>query len=118
MDINNVIKDYVQCVTNNAVTLPNGGTWISALCIYYNITEPVNGSWMVAYCNSIGITTPINGSWTIALANSLGITQAKNGTWWYAIADEACNGAPPVVPFIWNLNTNNWEAETRTFSLT
>ena len=53
MDINNVIKDYVTCVTNNGVTLPNGGSWISALCIYYNIKEPVNGSWLVAYCNHI-----------------------------------------------------------------
>ena len=83
MDINNVIKDYVQCVTNNAVTLPNGGTWISALCIYYNITEPVNGSWIQAYCNYLGITAPVNGSW------------------WYAIADDACNGGtPPTAQFV------------------
>ena len=41
MDINNAIQDYVQCVTNNNVTEPTGGTWLSALCIYYNITEPV-----------------------------------------------------------------------------
>ena len=118
MDINNVIKDYVTCVTNNGVTLPNGGTWISALCIYYNITEPVNGSWIQAYCNYLGITATVNGSWTIALANSMAIKQPKNGSWWYAIADEACNGIPPAPPFIWNQNTNNWEAETRTFSLT
>ena len=101
MDINNVIKDYVTCVTNDGVTLPNGGTWISALCIYYNITEPVNGSWIQAYCNYKGITTPVNGSWTIALANSLGITAPVNGSWWYAIADEQCNGVTlaPVVDF-------------------
>lgn len=118
MDINNVIKDYVQCVTSNAVTLPNGGTWISALCIYYNITEPVNGSWIQAYCIFKGITTPVNGSWTIALANSLGLTEPENGSWWYAIANEACNGSTPVVPFVWNTNTNLWNAEIRTWSLT
>ena len=101
MDINNVIKDYVTCVTNDGVTLPNGGTWISALCIYYGITEPVNGSWIQAYCNYKGITTPVNGSWTIALANSLGITAPVNGSWWYAIADEQCNGVTlaPIVDF-------------------
>ena len=118
MDINNVIKDYVTCVTSNGVTLPNGGSWISALCIYYNITEPVNGSWLVAYCNHIGITTPVNGSWTIALANSLSITEPVNGSWWYAIANEQCNGAGPVVPFVWSTNTNLWNAEIRTWSLT
>lgn len=101
MDINNVIKDYVTCVTNDGVTLPNGGTWISALCIYYGITEPINGSWIQAYCNYKGITTPVNGSWTIALANSLGITAPVNGSWWYAIADEQCNGVTlaPIVDF-------------------
>ena len=101
MDINNVIKDYVQCVTNNAVTLPNGGTWISALCIYYNITEPVNGSWIQAYCNYLGITATVNGSWTIALANSMGLSAPVNGSWWYAIADDACNGGtPPTAQFV------------------
>ena len=115
MDINNVIKDYVQCVTNDAVTLPNGGTWISALCIYYNITEPVNGSWIQAYCIYLGIPAPINGSWTIALAESLGITQPKNGSWWYAIADEQCNGVP-ATPCIWGVNTNNFGNEGRVWS--
>ncbi len=101
MDINNVIKDYVQCVTNNAVTLPNGGTWISALCIYYNITEPVNGSWIQAYCNYLGITATVNGSWTIALANSMGLSAPVNGSWWWAIADDACNGGtPPTANFV------------------
>tara|TARA_B110000483_G_scaffold73426_1_gene91337 strand:+ start:557 stop:1942 length:1386 start_codon:yes stop_codon:yes gene_type:complete len=102
MDINNVIKDYVTCVTNDGVTLPNGGTWISALCIYYGITEPINGSWIQAYCNYKGITTPVNGSWTIALANSLGITAPVNGSWWYAIAYEQCNGVTlaPIVDFV------------------
>jgi PKD repeat protein len=100
MDINNVIKDYVTCVTNDGVTLPDGGSWISALCIYYNITEPVNGSWLVAYCNYLGITSTVNGSWTIALAQYLGISAPVNGSWWYAIADEACNGGiKPVANF-------------------
>ena len=115
MDINNVIKDYVQCVTNNAVTLPNGGSWISALCIYYNITEPVNGSWLVAYCNYLGIPAPINGSWTIALAQFLGITQPQNASWWYAIANEQCNGIP-AAPCEWGANTNTFGEETRQFS--
>lgn len=115
MDINNVIKDYVQCVTNNAVTLPNGGSWISALCIYYNITEPVNGSWLVAYCNYLGIPAPINGSWTIALAQFLGITQPENASWWYAIANEQCNGIP-ANPCEWGANTNTFGEETRIFS--
>jgi len=118
MDINNAIQDYVQCITSNAVTAPTGGTWLSALCLYYNITAPVNGSWIQAYCLHLGITATVNGSWTIALANYYNITQPKNGTWWYAIADDACNGAPPVGSFIWNLNSKLWEAETRTWSLT
>jgi hypothetical protein len=118
MNINLAIRDYVQCITNNAVTYPNGGSWMSALCLHYSITEPVNGSWVQAYCNYLGITTPVNASWTIALANYYSIAQPVNGSWWYAIADDACNGGGPGVPFVWNTNTNNWEAEIRTWSLT
>ena len=117
MDINNVIKDYVTCTTNDGVTLPDGGSWISALCIYYNITEPVNGSWLVAYCNYLGITVPVYGSYTIALAQYLGVTAPENNSWWYAIANEACNGTP-FNPCVWGVNTNTFGTETRIWSST
>ena len=118
MDINNVTRDYAQCISNGAITTPTGGTWVSAAAIYLGQTTPVNNSWLQALCVALGITTPVYGSWVIALATHYNITQPLNGSWWYAIADEACNGIPPQPPFIWNLNTNNWNLETRTFSLT
>jgi|TARA_R110002096_G_scaffold39388_6_gene107841 hypothetical protein len=117
MDITEAIKDYAMCVSNNAITYPNGGTWISALCLYEGITEPVNGSWIQAYCIYLGINQPINGSWVIALADYYSITQPKNGTWWYAIADEACNGIP-ATPCIWGVNQNTFGLETRIWSAT
>lgn len=116
MDILSVTKDYVQCASGGAVTAPNNGSWISAYAIHLGATTIVNGSWLQTLCNQLGITQPVNSSWVIALANYYGITQPVNGTWWYAIADNACN--PPIAPFVWNTNTTNWEAETRTWSLT
>lgn len=118
MDIKSVTKDYVECASGGAVTAPNNGSWISAYAIYLGATTIVNGSWLQTLCAQLNITTPVNGSWVIALAAHYGITEPKNGTWWYAIADHACNGGSPGVPFVWNTNTNNWEAETRTWSLT
>lgn len=118
MDILSVTKDYVECASGGAVTAPNNGSWISAYAIHLGATTIVNGSWLQTLCVQLGVTAPINSSWVIALANHYGLTQPVNGSWWYAIADQACNGTPPQVPFVWNTNTNNWEAETRTWSLT
>ena len=117
MDILSVTKDYVSCASNGAVTTPFNGSWISAYAIHLGATTIVNGSWLQTLCVQLGVTAPVNNSWVIALAQYYGITQPVNGSWWYAIADEACNGTPQV-PFVWNTNTNNWEAETRTWSLT
>jgi hypothetical protein len=116
MDILNVTRDYAQCISSGAITQPTGGTWVSAAAIYFGATEPINGSWLQALCVAQGITAPVNGSWVIALANFYGLTQPLNGSWWYAIADDACNGTPTPPPFIWNFNTNNWEAETRVWA--
>ena len=117
MDILNATKDYAECISSGAVTTPTGGTWVSAAALYLGATAPINGSWLQALCVAEGVTAPVNGSWVIALANHYGVTQPKNNSWWYAIADDACNGAPPTPPpFIWNLNTRNWEAETRVWA--
>jgi hypothetical protein len=118
MDINSVTRDYAQCISNGAITEPTGGTWVSAAAIYLGQPTPVNNSWLQALCLANGVTTPVNSSWVIALANYYGLSQPVNGSWWYAIADEACNGGGPGVPFVWNTNTNNWETEVRTWSLT
>ena len=115
----NVQQEYVQCASGGNVTAPVNGNWLQAYCEYLGITEPVNLSWLVALCNHFGITAPLYGSWTIALANYYGITSpAGYGTWWNAIQDTVCGGGPPPQTFVWNTNTNNWEAETRTWSLT
>ncbi len=115
MDYSNAIHQYVHNQSGGAVTYPNGGTWLSAYCLYLGITEPTGGSWLIALCNNFGITEPLNGSWVIALANYYNITSpAPYGTWWMALAN--ASGAP--TPFVWNLNTNNWEVESRTWSLT
>lgn len=116
MDIFNVTRDYAQCISSGTITEPTGGTWVSAAAIYFGATGPINGSWLQALCVAQGITAPVNGSWVIALANFYGLTQPLNGSWWYAIADDACNGAPTPPPFIWEFNTNNWEAETRVWA--
>ena len=116
MDIQLATRDYAQCISSNAITEPNGGTWVSAAAIYLGATEPVNGSWIAALCNQLGITQPLYGSYVIALADYYGISQPINGSWWFAIAQTACS-APPVVPFIWDQDTNNWEAESRVWNI-
>lgn len=106
-----VQQTYVYNQSNGAVTEPVNGNWLQAYCEYLGVTEPVNSSWLQALCLHFGITQPLYGSWTIALANYYGITSPQNGTWWYAISQ--AGGTPPTVPFIWDQDTNNWEAETR-----
>lgn len=115
----NVIQSYVECASGGAVTEPVNGNWLQAYCEYLGITEPSNSSWLQALCENFGISQPLYGSWTIALANYYGVTTPEPyGTWWNAIQEDVCGGGPPVVPFIWNQNTTNWETETRTWSLT
>lgn len=113
-DITNAVQQYVYNQSNGAVTEPSNGSWIQAYCEYLGVTEPLNSSWLQALCNHFGITSPIYGSWVIALANYYGISNPINGTWWWALAE--VGAAPPVVSFVWELNTNNWEAETRTWN--
>jgi PKD repeat protein len=112
MIIQSVIQTYVYNQSGGVVTEPVNGNWLQAYCEYLGVTEPVNASWLQALCLHFGITQPLYGSWTIALANYYGITQPENGTWWYALS-QAGGVVPPSVSFIWNENTNNWEAETR-----
>jgi len=115
-DITSAIQQYVLNQSGGAVTDPVNGSYLQAYCEYLGITEPVNASWLQALCNYFGITSPLYGSWVIALANYYGITTpAGYGTWWMALAD--ASGTPPVVSFIWDLNTNNWEAETRLWAI-
>ncbi len=111
MDITNAIRKYVECASNGAITEPTGGSWISALAIWQGSTEPLNASWLQRVCDNFGITAPVNGSWMIALCAYYGVTEPLNGTWAYALQEAACN--VPVVPFIWDQDTFNWEAEAR-----
>jgi len=117
MDIQLATRDYALCLSNNTITEPTGGTWVSAAALYLGATGPVNGSWIQALCAQLGISQPLYGSWVIALADHYGITQPKNGTWWWAIADEVCNGII-ITPCIWGVNTNRFGIETRTFGST
>ena len=114
MDITNSIRLYAECLSNNAITEPTGGSWISAIAIYQGSTEPLNGSWLQRVCDNLGITAPVNGSWTIALANYYGISAPVNGTWWFAIQDDVCNGIPTdliwnTVQALWNLEQGLWK---------
>jgi len=107
-------QEYVFNQSGGVVTEPVNGNWLQAYCEFLGITEPLNSSWLQALCNHFGITEPLYSSWTIALANYYGITAPVNGTWWYALSQ-----APiPSAPFIWDENTELWEAEARTWSLT
>ena len=110
-----VQQTYVFNQTQGAVTETVNGNWLQAYCEYLGVTQPVNSSWLQALCIHFGITAPLYGSWTIALANYYGITAPQNGTWWYALSQDP--GIPPVAPFIWDQDTNNWEAETRTWNI-
>ena len=107
-------QQYVYNQTSGAVTEPINGSWLAAYANYLGITEPSGGTWIQAICENKGITAPVYGSWTIALADYYGITNPENGTWWYALANVGAGPTPP--PFIWESNTNNWEAETRVWA--
>lgn len=109
-----VQQTYVFNQTNGAVTEPVNGNWLQAYCEFLGVTEPVNSSWLQALCVHFGITEPLYASWTIALANYYGITSPQNGSWWYALSQASI----PSSPFIWDENTELWEAEARTWSLT
>lgn len=113
-DMTSAVQEYVQVQSLGAVTEPTGGSWIAAYCLYLGVTAPVNGSWLQALCNDRGITAPSNGSWVQALAEDYGITTPINNSWWMALANLGAGPTPP--PFIWNLNSNNWEAETRVWA--
>lgn len=112
-DMTSAIQEYVEVQSSGAVTEPTGGSWIAAYCLYLGVTSPSNGSWLQALCESRGITAPSNGSWVEALAESYGITTPVNNSWWMALAD--IGGG---VSFQWDLNSNQWQTETRTWSLT
>lgn len=105
MDYSNAIHEYVHNQSNGAVTLPTGGTWLSAYCLHLGITAPTGGSWLIALCNHFGITEPLNGSWVIALANYYGITTPDPyGTWWMALA-HAPAGYLPTADFTSNVTS-------------
>tara|TARA_R110000822_G_scaffold300062_1_gene423335 strand:+ start:159 stop:1163 length:1005 start_codon:yes stop_codon:yes gene_type:complete len=115
--ISTAIQQYVYTQSNGAVTQPVNISYIQAYCEFLGVTQPVNASWLIALCNHFGITEPLNGSYTIALANYYGITTpAPYDTWWMALAFQAY--VPPFAPFIWNLDTELWEAETRVWEWT
>ena len=115
-DMTLAVQVYVETQSGGAVTEPLNGSWLQAYCNHLGVTQPVNMSWLQALCVHFGVTAPINASWVQALANYYSITQPLDNSWWVALAN--AGGAPPVVPFVWSTNTNNWEAETRTWSLT
>ena len=110
--ISTAIQQYVYTQSNGAVTEPVNASYIQAYCEYLGATTLIGNSWLITLCNHFGITEPLNGSWTIALAAHYNITTpAPYATWWLALAN--AGGTPPTPPFIWDQDTNNWEAEDR-----
>ena len=114
--ISSAVAQYVYTQSNGAVTQPIGGSYLQAYCEFLGVTQPLYNSWLIALCNHFSITEPLNGSYTIALANYYGITYPTGGTWWMALAEAPY--VPPFAPFIWNLDTELWEAETREWEWT
>ena len=112
--ISSAVAQYVYTQSNGAVTEPIGGSYLQAYCEYLGATTLVGNSWLITLCDHFGITEPLNGSWTIALANHYGITYPTGGTWWQALAEAS---GIPSIPFIWDQDTNNWEAELRTWNI-
>lgn len=100
-------QQYAENQSNGAITEPNGGSWVSAYCLYLGISQPSNGTWIQALCEHFGITQPLYGSWVIALANYYGFTEPVNGTWWGALAQAPA----PGVSLIWDQTTTLWELE-------
>lgn len=109
MNITNTIRLYAECISGGAITEPNGGTWLSAICIWQGSTEPLNGSWLQRHCDNLGITEPVNGSWLIALSYYYNEFLPINGTWANAILI-GCGAVPSDL--IWNLTTTEWQLET------
>lgn len=109
MDITNTIRLYAECISGGAITEPNGGTWMSAICIWQGSTEPLNVSWLQRHCDNLGITQPVNGSFLIALSYYYGETEPINGTWANAVL-VGCGAVP--TDLIWNLTTTEWQLET------
>ena len=114
--ISSAVAQYVYTQSNGVVTQPIGGSYLQAYCEFLGVTQPLYNSWLIALCDHFSITAPLNGSWTIALCNYYGITYPTGGTWWMALAEAAY--VPPFAPFIWNLDTELWEAETRVWEWT
>jgi len=112
----NLYQTWAYNASGGAVTAPRNGSWVCALAVdYYGLTAPVNYSWEQAIAEHLGITSATNDNWIQALAEYYGETAPVNGSWLWALA---LGAAVPSVPFIWSLNTNLWESETRTWSLT
>ena len=111
-NMTSAVQEYVFVQSLETIILPVNGSWIQAYCEYLGITSPVNTSWLQALCQFRGITQPTGGSWVQALAVSYGITEPVNTSWWMALASLGS----PVPPFIWNLNTNKYNEETRKWS--
>ena len=111
----NCIQTYVQTQSLGTITEPVNGSWIQAYAEYIGLVAPVNESWLQAICEEFGITAPLYGSWTIALADYYNITN-PDATWWCAISQAPYVPPGGIPPFIWNLNTREWELETRVWA--
>ena len=113
----NLEQTYAYNASFGAITSPRNGSWVCALAVdYYGITEPVSYDWYHAIAVHLGVTTPVNDNWIQTLCDYYSITEPVNGSWLWALATHSF--VPPVAPFIWDQNTELWEAEVRTWSLT
>jgi len=63
----------------------NENVWQS-ICNHYGITETVNGTWLQALCQFFDANHDLGESWIQSLAEDFGATGPVNGSWIQALA--------------------------------
>jgi hypothetical protein len=50
------------------ITETVNGTWLEALCVFFDVNKEIGEAWIQALAEDFGATAPVNGSWIEALA--------------------------------------------------
>jgi len=90
----------------------NGDLWQS-ICLHYGITEPVNGTWLQALCEFFDVAYELGEPLIQALAEDFGATGPVNGSWIEALALQIQANADLIDIFTTRINNDGgtFEAE-------
>lgn len=89
-----------------------GDLWQS-ICYHYGVTQPVNGSWLEALCDFFNVEVEDGTALIQALAIDFGATGPVNGSWIQALALRIQNNADIIDIFMDRVAANGgiFEAE-------